>query len=86
MGITARPVRCVSVENWGKADVYCLTVAKPHRFTVEGGLTVHNCADEIRYACMSRPWIRPKPEPAVIPDPWDKRFDGDGDEDDWKVN
>ena len=43
-------------------------------------------ADEIRYACMSRPWIRPKPEPIVIPDPWDKRFDGDGDEDDWKVN
>lgn len=43
-------------------------------------------ADEIRYACMSRPWIRPKPEPVVMVDGWDKKFAGDDDEGDWKVN
>ena len=27
-------------------------------FAIEGGLLVHNCGDELRYACMSRPYTR----------------------------
>lgn len=45
-----------SVEDAGKADVYCLTVPTTEAFSVNG-LVVHNC----RYACMSRPYESPKP-------------------------
>lgn len=83
---TAAPAHCVSVEPAGRADVYCLTVPATGSFVIEGGLVVHNCADEWRYACMSRPWIR------VVPsgdkpkrDRWDKVFDDDGDADNWRV-
>jgi len=58
----ARRVRCVAVEEAGRADVYCLTVPATGCFAIEGGLLVSNCADEWRYACMSRPWVRPAPE------------------------
>jgi hypothetical protein len=54
-------VRCVGVESSGRADVYCLTVPETGCFAIEGGLLVSNCADEWRYACMSRPWIAQKP-------------------------
>jgi terminase large subunit-like protein len=61
--LIAKPARCVGVEDWGRHNVYCLNVPGSHLFTIEGGLVVHNCADEWRYACMSRPWVRKaKPE------------------------
>jgi hypothetical protein len=44
-----------------RADVYCLTVPKTATFAIEGGLLVSNCADDWRYACMSRPWQKPIP-------------------------
>jgi hypothetical protein len=50
-------VRCVRVEELReRQDVYCLTVPRNSTFSIEGGLLVHNCLDEIRYACMSRPY------------------------------
>ena len=53
---------CVSIEEAGRADVYCLTVPTTAAFAIEGGLIVHNCADALRYGCMSRPYVRPAPE------------------------
>ena len=60
---TAKLVRCVSVENWGVDDVYCLTVPTTKSFAIEGGLLVHNCSDDSRYAIMSRPVSGEKPTP-----------------------
>lgn len=58
---TAKPVYCVSVELLKeKEDVYCITVPNTGLFVIEGGFIVANCADEIRYACMSRPYLREK--------------------------
>lgn len=62
-GIIVRLVRCVSVEKLnGKQAVYCLTVPETGHFTVNGGIVVANCADQVRYACMSRPWITRLPQ------------------------
>lgn len=58
MAVPVEPVRCVSVVSAGRGPVYCLDEPATHAFTIEGGLIVHNCADEWRYACASRPWIR----------------------------
>lgn len=44
-----------------------------------------HAADEIRYACMSRPWIRPKPETPTQRDRWEKAFSSDDADDDWKT-
>jgi hypothetical protein len=44
-----------------------------------------HAADEWRYACMSRPWTKPE-EPSKKPrDRWDKAFDDDDDENNWKL-
>jgi hypothetical protein len=40
-----------------------------------------HCADEVRYACMSRPWMRVV-QPKDKTDRWDKAFDGE-EEDTW---
>lgn len=48
---------CLSVSDAGRADVYCLTVPDTGNFVLANGAVVHNCGDEARYACMSRPWI-----------------------------
>lgn len=58
----ARLVRCVGVADAGKADVFCLSLDEGH-FTIDGGIVVSNCADEWRYACMSRPMPAYKPQP-----------------------
>ena len=39
----------------GKADVYNLTVDEEHEYFANGFL-VHNCADAVIYACLSRPF------------------------------
>jgi hypothetical protein len=68
VGITAKRARCVSVERLNeKQDVYCITVPSTGCFALAGGMIVANCADDWRYACMSRPYVRPKPEPAPKP-------------------
>lgn len=49
-----------SIRYVGKADVYNMEVDDTHDFVVQGGVVVHNCVDDIRYFCMSRP-IKPRP-------------------------
>jgi len=41
------------VESAGRGDVYCLVAKETHAFSVEGGIIVHNCYDETRYAIMT---------------------------------
>lgn len=43
----------------GKSDVYNMEVDDTHSFVIQGGIISHNCADEVRYFCMSRP-IKPR--------------------------
>lgn len=35
----------------GKQSVYNMEVEKYHNFSVNGGVIVHNCMDDIRYFC-----------------------------------
>jgi len=81
---TAKPVRCVSVEDSGKADVYCITVPDGECFSIEGGIVVHNCADEWRYACMSRPYISNR-EVTTRKDTWDEAFEDNDEVESWKT-
>lgn len=46
----------------GKADVFNMEVDDTHDFVIQGGVVAHNCADETRYFCMSRP-IAPRMSP-----------------------
>ena len=48
-----------SVTYAGKADVFNMEVEDTHNFVIQGGVISHNCADEVRYFCMSRP-IKPR--------------------------
>lgn len=59
VAVTVEPVRCVSVEQMPKGPSYCLSEPITQAFTIHGGMIVHNCGDEWRYACASRPWARP---------------------------
>ena len=36
-----------------------MEVEDTHDFVIQGGVISHNCADEVRYFCMSRP-IKPR--------------------------
>jgi hypothetical protein len=56
-------VKVKRIEFAGYANVYNMHVEETHSFAVEGGLIVHNCYDETRYACMSRPIQPMKKEP-----------------------
>lgn len=53
---TVNPVHCVSVEPAGRDDVYCIAKREGY-FELDVDVVVSNC-DEIRYACMSRPFVR----------------------------
>ena len=47
-------LKCVGVIDSGEtADVYCMDVPGVSAFTLENGVLVHNCADAMRYLCMS---------------------------------
>jgi hypothetical protein len=46
---------------------------------------VHNCVDEIRYACMSRPWVAPKSAADKKARSDYAAHDEDDDEDGWKT-
>jgi len=74
VGIIAKRVRCVSVEDWKEEPVYCLFEPKTNSFTIEEGLIVHNC-DTLRYICMSRPIVvNITPTPSEIGEQWWKDF------------
>lgn len=58
----------------GKADVYNMEVDETNDFVIQGGVISHNCADETRYMCMSRP-IKPitrVEKPVIMSDPLDQ--------------
>lgn len=48
-------MRIKSIQYAGKMDVFNMEVDYTHDFVVQGGVISHNCADETRYMCMSRP-------------------------------
>ena len=57
-----RLLRVLAVESLSqREDVYCLTVPRAGCFLLANGAVVSNCGDELRYACMSRPWTRTAP-------------------------
>ena len=58
-----------SISYAGKADVFNMEVEDTHSFVIQGGVISHNCADEARYFCMSRPI---KPRAAAAPDEFSK--------------
>lgn len=76
-------VMCLKVQENNVANVYCLTVPETGSFTICSGLVVSNCYDDVRYACMSRPWMRhvEKDKPKV--DRW-MRFE-EKDESTWRT-
>lgn len=67
-------MRVVKITYAGKADVYNMEVDDTHDFAVQGGVIVHNCPDEVRYMCMSRPVspIVPVERKPIISDPLDQ--------------
>ena len=64
-------MRVKSIRYAGKADVFNMEVDNTHDFVVQGGVISHNCADETRYMCMSRPVkpIREIQKRIIISDP-----------------
>lgn len=60
-----------SIRYAGKMDVYNMEVDDTHDFVVQGGVISHNCADETRYMCMTRPIkpIREAPKRSILGDP-----------------
>lgn len=66
-------MRVKSVKPAGKADVYNMEVDGTHSFVIQGGVISHNCADETRYMCMSRPIkpLIPEERRVIISDPLD---------------
>ena len=60
-----------SITYAGKADVFNMEVEDTHSFVIQGGVISHNCADEVRYMCMSRPVapIVPQERKPVVSDP-----------------
>lgn len=67
-------IKIKSIKPVGKEDVYNMEVDETHDFVIQGGVISHNCADETRYMCMSRP-IKPiipvKPR-VIVSDPLDQ--------------
>jgi hypothetical protein len=68
-----------SIRYAGKMDVYNMEVDETHDFVVQGGIISHNCADEWRYAAMSRPIkpIRAIPKRVIYGDPLNMFTRGD---------
>lgn len=64
-------MRIKAVRRAGRADVYNMEVEETHDFVIQGGVISHNCADEWRYFCMSRPVkpLRAIPDKPVWTDP-----------------
>jgi hypothetical protein len=62
----ARELVCLSVSDAGIDDVYCLTVPETGNFVLANGAIVANCADQMRYAFMTRPYISTAPSTEPI--------------------
>lgn len=60
-------MRVARITRAGTADVFNMEVEDTHDFVIQGGVVAHNCADEARYFCMSRPIA---PRAAKKPDPF----------------
>lgn len=54
-------VVCLSVRELQEAESFCLDTPDPHSFLTASGIVVHNCYEDTRYLCMSRPWVKDKP-------------------------
>ena len=67
-----------SIRYAGKMDVYNMEVDDTHDFVIQGGVISHNCADEVRYMCMSRPIkpIAPVEKKEIFFDPLDQMQKG----------
>ena len=46
---SANLVKVLKIESVKNEDVYNMEVIGTHNFSVNGGLIVHNCMDDIRY-------------------------------------
>jgi len=46
-------IKIVKLQHFEEEEVYDLTVPFVHNFTIEGGIVVHNCADELRYVLQT---------------------------------
>ena len=57
---------CLSLSDAGRSDVYCFTVPDTGNFALANGMIASQCADSVRYAAMSRPWMAGKP-PVDLP-------------------
>jgi len=82
--LIAKQKRCVSVEPAGSRLVYCLHVPIYNHFALCDGTIVSNCYDDVRYACMSRPWLRPEEKKAPAPDRWLNVVE-DEEVDEWRI-
>lgn len=58
-------MKIVSIKRVQPEDVYNLEVEGTHSFVIQGGVISHNCMDEARYLCMSRP-IKPRANGTAI--------------------
>lgn len=67
--LVARTVVLSCLAEQEHADVYNLTVDEVHEYFANGFL-VHNCVDDLGYACMSRPWKPEKPKQRSVRDGW----------------
>lgn len=67
-------VKVKSITYAGKADVFNMEVEDTHDFVIQGGVIAHNCPDEVRYMCMSRPIkpIIPVERKIILSDPLDQ--------------
>ena len=68
-------MKVLRVEECGRADVYNMEVEDTHSFVIQGGVIAHNCADEVRYMCMSRPIspVMPAEKKELRDDPLNQR-------------
>ena len=67
-----------SITYAGKADVFNMEVEDTHNFVIQGGVIAHNCPDEVRYMCMSRPVtpIVPIKREPIVTDPLNQFSEG----------
>ena len=66
---------CYSVKAAGVSDVYCFTVPDTGTFELANGMVAFQCADDWRYAVLSRPWLKDKPALAPPKDAYRTAFD-----------
>lgn len=66
-------MKVAKIEYVGKSSVFNMEVEGTHSFIVNNGIVSHNCYDDVRYFCMSRPITpvrKPKPDGPKPYDPF----------------